>query len=175
MSRRVLYCVAMSLDGYIAGPNGEADWIVMDPEMNFGDLWSQFDTLLMGRRTFEVAVARLGASTMQTMKVVVASRTLRPEEHPEITIVSELTKSEMEKLRKLSHKDIWMIGGGELFGVLLAMNEVDSVEVSTVPILLGVGVPLLPRVDHRTALKLTKHRVYRSGVVSLDYEIQIRA
>jgi dihydrofolate reductase len=174
MARRVRYCVAMSLDGYIAGPNGEADWIVMDPEMDFGDLWAQFDTLLMGRRTFEAAVARLGASTMQTMKVVVASRTLRPEDHPEITIVSELTKSEMEKLRQQSHKDIWMMGGGELFRVLLEMKEVDSVEMSTVPVLLGVGVPLLPRVDQRTALKLTKHKVYRSGVVSLDYEIQVK-
>jgi len=66
MARRVRYCVAMSLDGYIAGPNGEADWIVMDPEMDFGALWVQFDTLLMGRRTFEVAVARLGAATLQT-------------------------------------------------------------------------------------------------------------
>ena len=175
MSRRVRYCVAMSLDGYIAGPNGEADWIVMDPEMDFGNLWAQFDTLLMGRRTFEAAVARLGASTMQTMKVVVASRTLRPEEHPEITIVSELTKSEMEKLRQQGHKDIWLMGGGELFRVLLGMKEVDNVEVSTVPILLGVGVPLLPGVNQRTGLKLTKHKVYRSGVVSLDYEIQVRS
>lgn len=174
MARRVRYCVAMSLDGYIAGPNGEADWIVMDPEMDFGDLWAQFDTLLMGRRTFEAAVARLGVSTMQTMKVVVASRTLRPEDHPEVTIVPELTKSEMEKLRQQGHKDIWMMGGGELFRVLLEMKEVDSVEVSTVPVLLGVGVPLLPRVDQRTALKLTKHKVYRSGVVSLDYEIQVK-
>jgi dihydrofolate reductase len=174
MARRVRYCVAMSLDGYIAGPNGEADWIVMDPEMDFGDLWAQFDTLLMGRHTFEAAVARLGASSMHTMNVVVASRTLRPEDHPEITIVSELTKSEMEKLRQQGHKDIWMMGGGELFRVLLEMKEVDSVEVSTVPVLLGVGVPLLPRVDQRTALKLTKHKVYGSGVVSLDYDVQVK-
>lgn len=174
MARRVRYCVAMSLDGYIAGPNGEADWIGLDPEMDFGDLWAQFDTLLMGRRTFEAAVARLGASTMQTMKVVVASRTLRPEDHPEITIVSELTKSEMEKLRQQGHKDIWLMGGGELFRVLLELKEVESVEVSTVPVLLGGGVPLLPRVDQRTALKLAKHKVYRSGVVSLDYEIQVK-
>jgi dihydrofolate reductase len=164
----------MSLDGYIAGPNGEADWIVMDPEMNFEDLWAQFDTLLMGRRTFEAAVARLGASTMQTKKVVVASRTLRPEDHPEITIVSDLTKSEMKKLRHQSEKDIWLFGGGDLFRLLLEMNEVDNVEVSTVPVLLGAGVPLLPKVDQRTTLKLTKHKVYGSGVVSLNYEIQVK-
>jgi dihydrofolate reductase len=173
MAKRVRYCVAMSLDGYIAGPNGEADWIVMDPEMDFGDLWAQFDTLLMGRRTFEAAVTRLGASTMQTRKVVVASRTLRPEDHPEITIVPELTRPEMQKLRQQSQKDIWLMGGGELFRVLLEMKEVDSVEVSTVPVLLGAGISLLPTVGLRTALKLTRHKVYRSGVVSLDYEIQV--
>ena len=58
--RKIRYSVAMSLDGYIAGPNGEADWIVIDPEFNFGELWAQFDTLLMGRRTYEAAIARLG-------------------------------------------------------------------------------------------------------------------
>ncbi len=162
----------MSLDGYIAGPNGEADWIVMDPEIDFAGLWAQFDTLLMGRRTFEAAVARMGASTMQAMKVVVASRTLRPKDHPEITILSELTKSGMGKLRQQGHKDIWLMGGGELFRVLLELNEVESVEVSTIPVLLGGGVPLLPEVDQRTALKLAKHKVYRSGVVSLTYDIQ---
>ena len=173
MARKVRYCVAMSLDGYIAGPHGEADWIVMDPEMDFGKLWAQFDTLLMGRRTFEAAVARLGASAFQTMKVVVASRTLRPEDHPGITILSELTKSEMKKLRQQGKKDIWLMGGGELFRVLLEMDEVDSVEVSTVPVLLGAGVPLLPKTDQRTTLNLKSHKVYPSGVVSLDYEIQV--
>jgi dihydrofolate reductase len=54
------------------------------------------------------------------------------------------------------------------------MNEVDTVEVSTVPVLLGDGVPLLPRLDQRTALKLTRHKIYRSGVVSLDYKIQVK-
>jgi dihydrofolate reductase len=175
MARRVRYCVAMSLDGYIAGPNGETDWIVMDPEIDFRELWDQFDTLLMGRRTFEAAVVRLGASTLQTMKVVVASRTLRPEDYPGITIVSDLTRSEMAKLRQQARKDIWMMGGGELFRVLLEMQEVDIVEVTTIPVLLGAGVPLLPATGQRTALKLTTHKVYRSGVISLTYEIQTKS
>jgi dihydrofolate reductase len=87
-------------------------------------------------------------------------------------IVSELTRSEMEKLRQQSRKDIWIMGGGELFRVLLAMQEVDTVEVTMIPVLLGAGVPLLPAISQRTALKLTTHKVYRSGVISLTYEIQ---
>lgn len=84
---RIRYVVAMSLDGYIAGPNGEADWIVMDKEVNFGELWAQFDTLLMGRRTYEAATARLGKTTMRGMKLAVVSRTLSPRDHPDLLIL----------------------------------------------------------------------------------------
>lgn len=81
--RKIRHSVAMSLDGYIAGPNGEADWIVMDPELNFAELWAQFDTMLMGRRTYEAAVSRLGKASMQKMKIIVVSRTMRQADHPE--------------------------------------------------------------------------------------------
>ena len=173
MATRIRYCVAMSLDGYITGPNGEADWIVMDPDMDFAQLWAQFDTLLMGRRTFEAASRRLGAQTLQTKRVVVSSRTLRTEDHPEITVISEINNSEMQKLRQQSQKDIWLMGGGELFRALLKINQVDTIEVSTVPVLLGSGISLLPSLYRCTRLKLASHKVYNSGVVSLDYDIQL--
>jgi dihydrofolate reductase len=169
---KIRYSVAMSLDGYIAGPNGEADWIVIDPEFNFAELWAQFDTLLMGRRTYEAASARLGKSSMQGKRVVVASRTLRPHDHPEITIVSELTRESIQTLRAQSGKDIWLMGGGELFNLLLRLDEVDTVEVSVIPVLLGAGISLLPPPARQTKLKLTSHKVYRSGTLSLAYEVQ---
>jgi dihydrofolate reductase len=170
--KRIRYSVAMSLDGYIAGPNGEADWIVMDPEIDFAELWAQFDTLLMGRRTYQAAVARLGSAAMHRLKAVVASRTLRAEDHPEITVIPELSRQHLRDLRKGDGKDIWLLGGGELFSVVLGMEEVDTVEVSIVPLLLGSGIPLARDLAERVSLTLTGHRIYRSGVVSLSYTVQ---
>jgi dihydrofolate reductase len=170
--RKIRYGVAMSLDGYIAGPNGEADWIVSDPEFNFDELWAQFDTLLMGRRTYEAAIARLGKSAMQGRKIVVISRTLQQADHPEATILSELTNERIQALRAQAGRDIWLMGGGEIFRLLLEMHEVDTVEVSIVPILLGGGIALLPHPAQETKLKLSSHKVYRSGQVSLIYDVQ---
>jgi len=162
----------MSLDGYIAGPNGEADWIVEDPEVDFAALWAQFDTGLMGRRTYEAALPRLGEAAFQGMKTVVASRTLRPADHPNVTVLPELNRDQMQALRAQGGKDIWLFGGGEIFRTLLEMGQVDTVEVSIMPVLLGGGVPLLPPPPQRAKLKLSGHKIYRSGIVSLIYEVK---
>lgn len=162
----------MSLDGYISRPNGEADWIVIDPEINFVELWAQFDTLLMGRRTYEAAIARLGKTQIQKLKTFVVSRTLRQEDHPEVTILSELSQEWMQILRAQNGKDVWLLGGGELFRYLLEMGEVDTVEVSIVPVLLGGGTALLPPSAQQRRLKLFSHKVYPSGLTSLIYELQ---
>ena len=170
--RNIRYAVAASLDGYIAGPNGEADWILMDPDVDFAELWAQFDTLLMGRKTYDAAKARLGEAFMQGKKTVVVSHTLRPADCPDLTILSDLTRDRVQTLRAQSRKDIWLMGGGELFGSMLALHEVDTVEVSIMPVLLGGGVPLLPPPSQRTILKFSSNKIYRSGIVSLVYEVQ---
>src|SRR5262245_8595221 len=81
-TRRVRYSVAMSLDGFIAGPSGEADWIIMDPEIDFKAIYSQFDTIVMGRRSYEVVKGAGGGGSTPDMQVFVFSRTLRQEDHP---------------------------------------------------------------------------------------------
>jgi dihydrofolate reductase len=175
--KKIRYGVAMSLDGMIAGPNGEADWIVADPEVNFAEIWSRFDTLLMGRRTFEAAVARLGGKSMDGRKVVVISSTMKPADYPKLTILPALEREKMDALRAVtgkekSSKDIWLMGGGVLFRSLLDMGLVDMVEVSIMPVVLGKGIPLLPPPAHQARLKLVSHKIYRSGIVSLAYDVQ---
>ncbi len=175
--RKVRYGVAMSLDGFIAGPGGEYDWIVKDEEADahLVEIWSRFDTLLMGRRTYEIAKPMFTRENLGNKTVVVASRTLRREENPEVTLVRDLDGAEMTRLREENGRDIWLMGGGELFRHVLEMGEVDGLDVSVVPVLLSAGVPLLPEVARRTELTLTAHRVFPSGIVSLSYDVVRRS
>jgi dihydrofolate reductase len=169
--RKVQYGVAASLDGYIAGPNGEADWIKIDPEIDFSGIWAQFDTLLMGRKTYEAALKRLGRSAFSGKAVFVFSKHLEQQGHPDVTIVSEPTRPWMRSLKSQEGKDIWLMGGGTVFRHLLDLGEVDSISVTTIPILLGDGTPLMPSPYDPTMLTLSSHRVYESGIISSIYEI----
>ena len=169
--RRVRYSVAMSLDGFIAGPNGEADWIVNDPEIDFNAIYEQFDTFLIGRRTFEL-FAQGGGGETPGVKSFVFSRTLRQQDYPKVTIVSENAPEVVAGLRAESGKDIWLFGGGALFNSLLQAKLVDTVEVAVMPVLLGEGIPLLPPPTEQTKLKLTGHKIYKTGIVALEYAIE---
>ena len=170
-SRRVRYQVAMSLDGFIAGPNGEADWIIMDPEIDFNAFYSQFDTLLMGRRSFEAMKAAGGGPSMPGMQVFVFSRTLRQEDNPDVAIVDNPEKV-IAELRAKPGKDVWLWGGGAVFRSLVELELVDTVEVAVIPVLLGEGVPLLPAPTGRVTLNLTGHRLYaKTGIMLLEYAV----
>lgn len=172
--RRVRYSVAMSLDGYIAGPKGEYDWIIMDPDIEFGDIFNEFDTFLIGRKTFEPMAAQQakGQEQYPGMKTFVFSKTLKQSDYPSVTIVSDNAANVVKEIKAQPGKDIWLFGGGELFRSLLEAGVVDGVGAAIMPIVLGGGIPFLPTPAQRAKLKLIKHKLYpKSGIMSLEYAV----
>ena len=169
--RRLRYNVAMSLDGFIAGPKGEYDWITPNSGIDFAALYRQFDTLLMGRLTYDAMRAKGMSAKGMGMKAFVVSTTLKPEQHPDVTIIARNVPEAVAALKaqpgSIPQKDIWLCGGA-LFRCLLDAGLVDSVEVSVFPVLLGSGVPLLP-VGRRASLHLEESKTLPSGILMLKY------
>lgn len=170
--RRVRYRVAASLDGYIAGPDGEIDWIVREPTIDFAALYAGFDTVLLGRRTYELTRQPGAPAWPAGWRVYVFSRTLDAAEHPDVTVVSTDAGAAVAALRSEPGRDIWLFGGGSLFASLLAADLVDQVEVAIMPVLLARGIPLLAPEAPRSRLTLTRSDAYPSGIVSLQYDVQ---
>lgn len=184
--RRLRYSVAASLDGYIADPDGGYDWIVEEPGIDFGAYMAKIDTFVMGRGTYEVTLASPeGAAMFEGMAVYVVSTTLDPEEHRDVTVISDDVADRVAALKEEPGKDIWLFGGGVLFRTLLEAGLVDRVEVGVMPVLLGQGIPMLAGLGHTrgrgdhaagpgppvAGLELHSAETFGSGIVLLKYGI----
>ena len=176
LRRRLRYQVASSLDGFIAAEDGSYDWIPMDPAIDFGALFAQFDTLIMGRKTFETMQAYEGgvdAEGVYGKQTYVFSTTLDASAHPNVTVERGDLAGVVARLRAdTGRKDIWLFGGGDLFRQCIDLGLVDTVEVAVVPVMLGTGIPLLPK-GSRVALELTATKTYEgTGTVLLEYAVR---
>jgi dihydrofolate reductase len=173
--REVLYRVAASVDGYIAGPHGEVDWIVHDPTVDFAKIYESVDTVLLGRRTYELTRQPGAPPWPKGWEVYVFSRTLPPQDQPGITVVRSEAGARVAELRAAPGRAIWLFGGGNLFRSLLEAKQVDLVEVLIVPVLLGGGIPLLETGAPLTRLALEHVQNYASGLVGLRYRLPVAA
>jgi dihydrofolate reductase len=170
--RRVFYRVAASLDGFIAGPNGEIDWIVPDPTVDFASLYAGVDTVLLGRRTYEMTLQPGAPAWPAGWRIYVYSRTLDAAQHAGVTVVSGDIGATIAALRSEPGHDIWLFGGGSLFASLLAAQLVDRIDVAVMPVLLGAGTPLVSAGAPRSRLILTRSTTSPGSIVNLSYEVQ---
>lgn len=170
--RQLRYSVAASLDGYIAGPGGEFDWIVVDPGIDLAEMYARFGGLVMGRRSYEVYQSTgSGEGGAAKMPVYVYSRTLPEGERDGVTFARDAV-AHVRRLKEADGKPLWLWGGGELFRQLAEAGLVDGVEVAVIPVLLGGGVPLLPTPGPRLTLQLRAYRVFpKTGTLLLDYDV----
>lgn len=176
MTRRLRYSVAATLDGFIADPDGGYDWIIMDESIDFAKMFEEFDTFVMGRKTWDVSAQTEFVQMFGTSEVIVFSRTLETSPRPGVKIVRTSPADTVRELKnRNTGKDIWLFGGGTLFRTLVDEGLVDTVEVAMMPVLLSQGVPLLPPGRRITGMTLDKcETLPRSGIVMLSYSIPPR-
>jgi dihydrofolate reductase len=170
--RRVRYRVAASLDGFIAGPSGETDWIVPDPTVDFASVYASFDTVLLGRRTYELTLQPGAPPWPAGWHIYVCSRTLDATQCPGVVVIGDNVETAVAALKAEPGRDIWLFGGGNLFASLLAADLVDDIELAVMPVLLGGGVPLVSPGAPRSRLTLTRSNASRNGIVHVHYEVQ---
>jgi dihydrofolate reductase len=165
--RKVILGLAVSLDGFIEGPQGEYDWCFTDQDYGLTDFSKRIDALVMGRKTYEVAKAYEGPSPWSGAKTYVFSRTMNSAH--DITVMRGDLVETMRELKSKPGKDLWLFGGAELTTQFINHNLIDEYWLSVHPILLGAGKPLFHDISTRKKLKLLESKVYDTGLVSLRY------
>lgn len=169
--RRVIFFVATSLDGYIAGPDEEVDWLFHDQDYGFAEFLNSIDTVLMGRKTYDFMV-RQGQDSYEGKRNYVFSCSDRDIDTPNVTWVTEEPAPFIRRLREEPGGDIWLVGGGRIFANLLQRGGVDELILAVHPLVLGEGIPLFPGRSLRVDLALRDAKVYDSGLVMLHYGVE---
>src|SRR5687768_5728038 len=168
---KLVYSVAASLDGYIAGPKGEYDWITVDPEIDFEAMYAGFGGIVMGRRSYQV-FADTGGAPGPALPTYVYSTTLPEGVRGGITFVRDAVSHVRMLKAQGEGKPLWLWGGGNLFRQLADAGLVDGIEIAIIPVVLGDGLPLIEKPGSRLRLELRGHRLYKAtGTLFLQYDI----
>lgn len=178
--RKIILNLAVSLDGYIEGPNGEYDWCIMDDDMNFSGFLNSIDTIFFGRRSYEVFKQYTPLPTApqseqeiytltQAKKKYVFSYVLNAAADPSVTIINSPFHDYVTTLKQQPGKDIWLFGGANLITSFANASLIDEYQLSIHPIILGAGKPLFTDILRRIPLTLKQSQTFRSGVTQLSY------
>jgi dihydrofolate reductase len=182
--RKLIYSMGVSLDGFIAGPDGEIDWAAPDEELHrfHNEQAREVGVDLYGRRLYETMIfwetadekpstsevelefARIWKDTPK----IVFSRTLEKVEMSNARLVRDGAAEEVAKLKEQQGKDL-AVGGAGLASTFIKLGLVDEYRLFISPVVLGAGTPYFPALDERIELELVETRTFRSRVVYVRY------
>jgi dihydrofolate reductase len=169
--RKLILGLAVSLDSFIEGPNGEYDWCFTDQDYGMSDFFTRTDSIFIGRKSYELLQSMSDPLPgMPAMKTYVFSNTLKEVKQGDEIIAGDIVKK-VNEIRNEPGKDIWLFGGAALTTSLMNGKLVDEVWLSVHPILLGSGKPLFTGITDRIQLALKESRNYSTGLVSLTYDV----
>ena len=171
--RRIIFNLALSLDGFIEGPNGEYDWCFTDQDYGLTDMLAGVDTILFGRKSYDTLL-KYDANAYPDKQKIVFSRTLA--KAPEGTeLLNGNLAEHIRKIKNQPGKNIWLFGGADIASQLLDANLLDELQLSVHPVLLGSGTPIFKNLKDRKLLTLLHTKTYETGLVQLHYQLQTEA
>ena len=171
--RKVTFGGANSLDNFFARKDDTVDWLLWDKEVGsiMKEFWKTIDTVVMGRRTYEVAM-KGGTVAYPGVKNYVFSRTLKKSSHKGIQIISEDAAEFVSSLKSQKGKDICVLGGGLLARSLFEANLIDEIGFNIHPVLLGSGIPLFHEMTHQIDLELLDCKTLSNGCIVVTYRVK---
>ena len=171
--RKVTFGGANSLDNYIARKDDAVDWLLWGDEAAalMADFWKTIDTVLMGRKTYEV-VLRSGTTAYPGVKNYVFSRTLEKAPDGSVEIISKNAVEFVRDLKNQEGKDICVMGGGEFAKTLFEADLIDEVGFNIHPVLLGAGIPLFHEMNCQIDLELLDCQTFKNGCVYVLYRVK---
>ncbi len=173
--RKLILGLAVSLDGFIEGPNGEYDWCFTDQDYGLNEFFKDIDAVFIGRKSYEMKL-NMGDEAMAgfpKFKEYVFSTTLTTVNDGAELIKGDLF-NEVTRIKNEPGKNIWLWGGASLTHSLMQHRLVDEFWLSVHPVLLGSGKPLFQKLQDRTWLTLIDTKTYETGLVSLKYSLSTR-
>lgn len=177
--RKVILDLAVTLDGFIEGSNGEVDWCIMDDDMDFDGFLSTIDTIFYGRVSYDIwgnfqpdgnageAELKLWQGVHSKKKYVFSSR---KREDSKATFINSDIANRVAEIKNQKGKDIWLYGGAGLIKTFIQLGLIDNYRISVHPVALGNGKPLFEDLKERINLNLVRANTFKSGVVQLIYE-----
>ena len=169
--RTVTFGAACSLDGFIARADHSVDWLQWSSDI--ADItaryWETIDTVLMGRKTFEVGPTK----GYPNVKNYVFSRTLEANPHPNVELVRDDAAKMVGALKRAPGKGICVMGGGQLARALFDAGLIDEVGINVHPVLLRSGIPMFPESRQQLDLELVECRPIKNGCVYLMYRVKV--
>lgn len=171
--RKIILQLAVSLDGFVEGPDGEYDWCFTDQDYGQSEFFKRIDTVFYGRITYEMMLnmADQNDSWLPKLKEYIFSNTI-DKVKAGATLVQGDVKEQVTTIKNSRGKDIWLFGGAGLTASLINLALVDEISLAVHPILLGAGKPLFHNVRDRVNLKLLDTKSFSSGLVSLTYQVE---
>jgi dihydrofolate reductase len=171
--RKVILYSAISLDGFIARKDGNIDWLpstdsLGDDDQDYKDFYEQIDVTLMGRKTYEQVLGFPGEFPYAKTTNYVFSRQQQPS-NKLVHFIHDHVEEFVNQLKDQPGKDIWLIGGGELNTLLLNANLIDELILTTIPTVLGIGIPLFGQQAIERQFKYSNTKIFPSGYVQVKY------